>query len=227
MIVGLAVAAGVMASTLPAKRPARPRSHGRRRAADGPGSLSGALVATAAQLRAGASPPDAWRRVFGPTLELVDDVPSVRCLVGRPGPDTNGRALAVVVAAGSARALGAPLADVLERVALSVAADEEAVGELRAATAGPRATARVLAWLPVLGLLVASALGADPVGVLLGGGVGSFAALVGLGLLLVGRLWTRALLARAGSSAPARGVRLAALGRGRAARGPRDGGSAW
>ncbi|MEN0128804.1 MAG: hypothetical protein AAGC49_05140 [Brevundimonas sp.] len=226
MIVGLAVAAAAVIWTLPARPPARPRSRGRERVAPGPGSLSGALVATAAQLRAGASPPDAWRRAFGPSLELVDDVPSVRGLVGRPGPDTNGRALAVAVAAGSARALGAPLADVLDRVALSVAADEEAVGELRAATAGPRATARVLAWLPVLGLLVASALGADPVGVLLGGGPGSFAALVGLGLLLLGRLWTRALVARVATSAPAR-PRHAVLGRRRAAPGPRRGGSAW
>ena len=178
----------------------------------GPTSLSAALLLAAAQLRAGAAPHDAWRRALGTDVGAVDDVPSIEQLMRSapargPLADTGGRAAAVVVAAGAARALGAPLAAVLERVAVSIAADEEAAGELHAALAGPRATARVLSWLPVLGLLVSSLIGADPTGVLLGGGLGSLAAVLGVGLMILGRLWTRALLTRATSGRRSRADR--------------------
>ena len=94
--------------------------------------------------------------------------------------------------------LGAPLAGVLERIASAVAADEEADGERRAALAGPRSTAQVLAWLPLLGVALGALLGADPVAVVLSGGLGTASAVLGAAMLLLGRGWTAALLARAG-----------------------------
>jgi len=102
-----------------------------------------------------------------------------------------------VAAARLSDELGAPLSGVLDRIASAVAADEEAEDERRAALAGPRATARVLAWLPLLGLLLGGLLGADPVGVVLSGGLGTMAAALGAALLLLGRWWTGALLRRA------------------------------
>lgn len=173
----------------------------RSRSATRPVALSSALLVVAAQLRAGAAPQDAWRRALGPGMTTQDGLPSVEALTSSRGDA--GRATAVVVAAGVAQTLGAPLAGVLEQVAGSVAADEEAAAELHAALAGPRATARVLAWLPALGLVVAAALGAHPVAVMLGGGLGTVSAVLGLGLLLGGRLWTRALLRRAGAGGAA------------------------
>lgn len=178
----------------------RARARGRRRlrrsrAEAGP-ELSVVLSLAAAQLRAGAPPSETWARVLGrPTAR----VPSVDQLVGtsarRPGQLQ--RAAAVVAAARLSDDLGAPLAGVLDRVATGLAADEECEGERRAALAGPRATAQVLAWLPLLGLVLGMALGANPVVVVLGGGLGTVAAAAGVGLVVIGRWWTRALLARA------------------------------
>jgi tight adherence protein B len=209
VIVACAVIVAVLAWGGPSARAPSRRPDATARPVDpGPTSLSAVLLLAAAQLRAGAAPTEAWRRALGTGADVVGDVPSVEQLMraghGR-GPQTEaaGRASAVVLAAGAAQALGAPLATVLERVA----ADEEAAGELHAALAGPRATARVLSLLPVLGLVVSGLIGADPVGVVLGGGLGSVAAVLGVGLLLLGRLWTRALLVRAGSSRPSRGDR--------------------
>lgn len=106
-----------------------------------------------------------------------------------------------MAAARTATTVGAPLASVLDRIAESVALDEECEGELRAAFAGPRSTATVIGWLPALGLAVGVLLGADPLRVLVGGGLGTVAGVVGLLLLVAGRLWTGALLARAERSA--------------------------
>ncbi|MCZ0971803.1 hypothetical protein O1L55_10820 [Streptomyces albulus] len=59
---------------------------------------------------------------------------------------------------------GAGLALGLERIAAGLAARRDQGEELRAQLAGPRATALVLALLPVGGLLMGGALGADPLG---------------------------------------------------------------
>jgi tight adherence protein B len=128
---------------------------------------------------------------------------------GLPRPRTRdphllGRATAVVAATRTAQELGAPLATMLDRVAESLAQDAEARDEVEAALAGPRATARVLAGLPMLGLALATVLGADPFDVLLGGGLGTTAGVLGVVLLLVGRRWTTRLIDGAQREAPRR-----------------------
>ncbi|QHT58365.1 type II secretion protein F [Cellulomonas sp. H30R-01] len=152
---------------------------------------------TAARLRSGAPPGTAWSDVL--ERPGVGDVPTVEDLAGggrvRRREDV-ARARAVVAAARLAADLGAPLADVLEGVAGAVAADEEHDADVAAALAGPRATARVLLLLPVAGVLLGTLLGADPVGVMTSGGVGTGCALLGATLLLVGRWWTGRLVAR-------------------------------
>ena len=120
-----------------------------------------------------------------------------RVRAARQDPRLVERAAAVVAAARTAHELGAPLADVLARVSESLAADAAERDDVEAALAGPRATARVLAWLPLLGVGLGAVLGADPVRVLLGGGPGSTAGVVGLLLVVAGRRWTARLLARA------------------------------
>ncbi|HEY5553792.1 MAG TPA: type II secretion protein F [Cellulomonas sp.] len=107
------------------------------------------------------------------------------------------RAEAVVAAGRLAATLGAPLAPVLDRVAESVVADDEVDGERRAALSGPRSTAALLGWLPLLGIALGVALGADPWGVVLRGGAGTASAVVGGALLVVGRRWTSHLVSRA------------------------------
>ncbi|MDM7854468.1 type II secretion protein F [Cellulomonas alba] len=121
--------------------------------------------------------------------------------VVRADTATAARVRAAVAAVEVAAELGAPLAPVLERIAGSVALDEEAAADLHAALAGPQATARLLAWLPALGLVLGVALGVDPVRVLLGGGLGTWAGAAGLALTVAGRRWTRRLVRAAAAGA--------------------------
>ena len=91
-------------------------------------------------------------------------------------------------------ALGAPLADILQTVAGGVAESGRAEASRRAALAGPRSTARLLACLPVVGLGLGMLVGADPASLLLDGGLGSAAGALGIGLMVVGHLVTRRLI---------------------------------
>lgn len=107
------------------------------------------------------------------------------------------RVAALVAACRVAVRLGSPLADTLEHVGREAVAAETRAARRDAALAGPRATARLLAWLPLLGVLVASLLGADPVSTVLGGGPGAASGLVGLGVLAAGRRWIALLVRQA------------------------------
>lgn len=148
-----------------------------------------AVGEVAAALRVGAAPAAAWARAGvrcdGPDPHVEDVV-----ALG-PAP---AHAAAVVAATRLAAELGAPPAALLERVALSVARDAEAEGQRRSALAGPRATARLLAWLPVAGLGLGLGLGVDPVAHLLDGGAGTASAVAGTVLMVTGRRWSAAVL---------------------------------
>ncbi|MBX6766996.1 MAG: type II secretion system F family protein, partial [Actinomadura rubrobrunea] len=63
---------------------------------------------------------------------------------------------------------GGTLAAVLDGLAAALRDEEEQRQEISAQLAGPKATARLLAGLPLLGLAMAAALGADPVAFLFG-----------------------------------------------------------
>lgn len=137
----------------------------------GPGE---ALALAAARLRAGAEPAVAWHGIA-----IADD--------GAPAATVRAaRELAVD--------LGAPLAELLDEVGAGVADDESAAAERASALAGPASTGRILGWLPVAGILLAVALGADVVAVASDGGVGTASVGGGVVLLLAGRAWSRALV---------------------------------
>ncbi|WP_172119181.1 hypothetical protein [Actinomyces faecalis] len=91
-------------------------------------------------------------------------------------------------------ALGAPLAAVLESVAQGVAESGRAESSRRTALSGPMSTARLLACLPVLGVVLGSAVGARPQEVLLDGGAGSLLGAGGLGLMALGGYVTHRLV---------------------------------
>jgi tight adherence protein B len=194
---------------------------GRGRAAAAPAApdgLSEVLHAVAARLRAGAEPGAAWAVALGGRPMTDDALASalaaaalrprrsgsgvLRCARGirgrAPARDVRAvrRAHAAVAAVRVANELGAPLAPALERIARATALDEEDEADVGAAIAGPRATARLLGWLPLLGLLVAAVLGADPVRVVVGGGLGTVAAAAGVALTVLGRWWTALLVRR-------------------------------
>lgn len=115
------------------------------------------------------------------------DVPGcLLSIAGRPGAD--GLRMA---AAGwrVAEHSGARLADVLDTVTAGLRADEECRQEVEASLAAPRATARLLAVLPLFGLLLGSTLGGDPVGFLLRSGPGNICLAVGAALASAGVWW--------------------------------------
>ncbi|WP_460461259.1 type II secretion system F family protein, partial [Angustibacter peucedani] len=89
---------------------------------------------------------------------------------------------------------GAPLADLLDGAAAAARDDRAVAGEVEVALAGPRATVRLLTALPLGGLALGQLMGAHPVLVLLGTTPGRACAVLGAGLLLVGRSWMRRLV---------------------------------
>jgi tight adherence protein B len=83
---------------------------------------------------------------------------------------------------------GAGLAAGLDRLEAALRAERDQRADLRAQLAGARATAVMLAGLPALGLLIGTALGADPLHVLLHTGAG-LGCLVAGGVLEALGLW--------------------------------------
>ncbi|MCG7286231.1 hypothetical protein MHY85_09645 [Cellulomonas sp. ACRRI] len=217
------VAAGPRARSLSARSAAdalrrAPGRWGWRRPDTDPAALLGAVVtAVAAEVRAGRAPADAWQLVLGVPVgpsgvPAAQDVlgavlPQHRCPpAGDPSTDQLRRRVAGVLAAGRlAAGLGAPTAGVLEECARALAADADAETAVRGALAGPRQTTSLLTWLPVLGVVLGTLLGADPLGLLLGGGAGTAAGVAGLVLTLVGRRWTGRMVAGARSAGSATG----------------------
>ncbi|WP_129841574.1 type II secretion system F family protein [Streptomyces sp. RFCAC02] len=92
---------------------------------------------------------------------------------------------------------GASLAGGLEKVAETLRAEQAQREELRAQLAGPRATAFMLAVLPVLGILLGAALGVRPLEILLHTPLGLGCLLAGAALEWAGIAWVAAIVRRA------------------------------
>jgi len=150
----------------------------------------------AAELRAGILPQHALAAVAddAPSLAAAaaaaahggDVVASLRAASTEPGAG----ALADLAGAWHvAERAGAPLADVLDRVATTVRDDAEVDRDVQAEAAPARATGRLMAVLPVLGLTLGAGMGADPVHVLTGTLVGASCLAGGLALACLGIAW--------------------------------------
>ena len=182
---------------------------GSRAGAPPAGAVSIQVVVTqvAGLLRGGIAPGQAWQMVGQVRVDPrgVPDADDLTALVTAGARPARGAAAvtvrrqvaAIVAACRLAAEVGAPLAAVLDAIVGTLAAAARAEHERAAALAGPQSTARVLAWLPAIGAVLGMALGADPVGLFLAGGLGAVAPLVGVVLVGVGHRWTRRLVARA------------------------------
>lgn len=120
---------------------------------------------------------------------------------GRPGDGADAgfdRAWTDLAACWEASELtGAPLAVLLEHYADHLQQELDAAAARRTALAGPKATSALLAWLPLLGLGLGTLMGVDPLGTLLGMPAGWMVLAAGTGLLVLARVWSRRLVARA------------------------------
>lgn len=202
----------------PGPRVGRPRTlRRRRRPRDGTVRLRAVpvlLEQAAALLNAGLAPAATWhalRAAADDAGEPFAAAARVAAAGGSPAPVLRaggGPTLCVSAARSTAAAwevcerTGAPLALVLGRLARVLRDDAHSRAAREVALAGPRATARVLATLPVLGVALGTAMGADPVAVLLATGPGRACAAAGGSLAVLGWLWT-AVLVRQAEAAPA------------------------
>lgn len=172
---------------------------------DGQPDPVGVCAALAAELRAGTAPDAALVAVSGEgpmlrrarTAALLGEPvgPALAADADAAGP-VAGHALRGMAACWSVAAdSGAGLADGLDRVAALATARQRIGADLDAEIAAPRATARILSLLPLLGLALGELLGARPVAWLLGSPIGLVCLGVGVGLVLLGRVWTARIVA--------------------------------
>ena len=157
-------------------------------------------LALAAELRTGRMPDDALASAVAQLGPLADGMTGVaRAAAHGAQIDAELQTLAESMSSArlsavasvwlAAAATGARVADVLERLAVAFAAEDEAATDLEAVAAGPRATAAVLSLLPVVGVALAVAIGAHPFRVLLHTGVGALL-LIGAALLDAVGVWS-------------------------------------
>lgn len=158
-------------------------------------AIGAAIAALADEYAAGAGLGPAFRSAaptagrFGPALveaaALADAGAEPQAALGRE-PLLAPLAVACALAARS----GASMALLLAGVRADLVADRDTRAAVRTAVAGPRASALLLTGLPVLGLVMGTALGADPARVLLRSLAGAGALTVAALLDLLGLVWT-------------------------------------
>ena len=167
--------------------------------------LAEALRTLAAELRAGSAPSEALIRSTGSPPLWPSAISAAR--FGEPidagfradaerDPELSEalRQLAACWHVGINR--GSGLVVSLDRLVLSLRAQQEVRGMVRNELAAPRATVRMLAFLPVVGVAMGYLLGADPVSWFLGTSVGLLVLALAIGLTVLGAIWTHRIVQR-------------------------------
>lgn len=198
------------------RQPSLAPRHRRRRGAAAAGE-TGAVEAVrtlAVLLQAGAAPLAAWRHLAeSGSVVAVGVVAATE--QGRPLVeairDAGGVWRIVAAAWGVAGTVGAPLGEVLRAIADALQGADDIRAEVSVALAEPAGTARLMLWLPLVGLLLGSALGFDTLTVLFTQPAGGGCLAAGLGLLLLARGWTRAMVRRAAPPPGVPGIRAELL----------------
>lgn len=161
-----------------------------------------ALSALAAELRAGQPMDDALRAVSDQAATGTgrDFQAAARAVSMGGDPVRVLRGSASPIARGISEiwelsdATGCPLADAVDGVERDARARHAQRDRLRALLAGPRATAGLLAALPLLGIAMGGAIGADPLYVLAHSPIGGILLIAGTSLIAAGVLWMRAIV---------------------------------
>jgi tight adherence protein B len=175
--------------------------------------LAGTVQRLAVLMGAGIPPTAAWGYLgerAGGVAERVRDGVELSEAIALESERSAGalasgwRALAAAWSVGT-RA-GAPLGPTLRDVADALRALAAADRAVELALTAPKATARIVLVLPVVGLLLGILLGFDTVGVLVGSSVGIGCLVAGVALMLVAWRWNRALVRRATPTDAAPGI---------------------
>lgn len=174
-------------------------------------ALVEAIAAVAAEVRSGRTPAAALRagglaagggvgavlRDAASTAMLGGDAGHALAAAARSGPVGDGLGQVAAAWQVSGRS-GAALGEVLDRVERELRSERARRRRLDAELAGPRATAALLAGLPVVGLGLGAAMGAHPARVLLQTVPGQVALATGAILDGLGVWWTARIVAAAG-----------------------------
>lgn len=96
----------------------------------------------------------------------------------------------MLVATEVSQQLGAPLAQILNRIADGIAQNLEAAAKRHTAQVGPKASARLLGFLPLLALAMAHLIGVNVLELAFSGGWESLTFIVGIALMVAGNVWS-------------------------------------
>jgi tight adherence protein B len=200
------VAAAIVMATLTARR----RRHlVRVRRGDEAAAIEGALAVLVGELRVGAHPVAAVEAAASEASGPVGTWLRAVAARARLGADV-GRGLRAVAAESAlpvhwdrlavcwhlAQSHGLSIATLMHAAHRDVVERSRFESRVAAGMAGARATAGVLAGLPLLGVGLGQMIGADPVRFLLSGGVGGWLLVVGSTLACSGLLWSDAITNR-------------------------------
>ncbi|WP_155338480.1 type II secretion system F family protein [Acrocarpospora corrugata] len=162
-----------------------------------------------AELTAGRTPGDALARAISsievpdpaalnPVAAAARDGGDIAAALRRAAPPAGGEGLIRLASCWQVSVtVGGGLASLIERTGSSLREAEAHRQDVFAQLAGPRATARLLAFLPALGLLMAGGLGMQPFPFLFGTPAGFACLAIGLTLDATGLWWTNRLVRQA------------------------------
>jgi tight adherence protein B len=194
------LAVAIVAGTVLARR--RGSSVRRRRCAEA-AALRDGLEILAGELRAGAHPVAAFDAAGTEVGDDVGDRLRVVAARGRLGADVGAgiRSVAAISAQPDcwerlavcwelAQSHGLAIATLMRAAHRDIVERERFRVRVDAGLAGARTTAAVLAGMPVLGVALGQAIGADPLVFLLSGGAGGVLLVIGITLSCLGLLWS-------------------------------------
>lgn len=166
---------------------------GRGNVAPGPPDPSAVLADAIALLEAGLPPGRAWQLAG---VEI--DAAGIPLASARVWGDEGAVAASVAAACALANETGMPLARVLARVDDAVARERDARDAADAQLAGPRMSAKILRWLPLVGIMLAAAVDPGALAMLVTSPLGWVLLASAGGLTWAGSVWMSRLVARVG-----------------------------
>ncbi|MEV5326506.1 type II secretion system F family protein [Nonomuraea sp. N2-4H] len=167
--------------------------------------------ALSAELSAGRTPAESMTRAIAavdvpdpdllrPVIAAARDGGDVSAALKAAAPPQGGEGLHQLAACWEVgTTVGAGMAALIDRVAQTLRAAQAHREDVAAQLAGPRTTARMLAILPALGLLMAAALNMHPLSFLFGSIPGLMCLVAGVTLDVCGLLWTNRMATQAQS----------------------------